>query len=309
MSFIFKFFLFCFSLKFSFPSPSHDGRCFNGSDIPQDLCPLYRPGEWVELPSEQDLNPFSRYEALGKPNRPIILDDLEVAADCPPADKSPSDEGFTELELLQNDSGTENGSTETSHSRPETANTTCPSLEEASLQDLSDSIEATMSVLVLTEQTVEPVRSCDPDQVGDADEGLHNRSSDENVEPVLEHGALYTGTKPSEKGHASTVAEEMKDTDGFNKTKIVIHDSTQVEKVELVDEDRKRKASSGDVTGDWGKCSCSGPSCEDDEETMKRPQADKEDLQNKEPEMSWLMKRMQGPIEGEGIWRCVCVCV
>uniref|UniRef100_A0A3P8XLP8 Nuclear receptor coactivator 7 n=1 Tax=Esox lucius TaxID=8010 RepID=A0A3P8XLP8_ESOLU len=56
------------------------------SDLPQDLCPLYRPGEWEELPSEHDLNPFSRYEALD-PKRPI------------PADKSPSDEGFTELDL------------------------------------------------------------------------------------------------------------------------------------------------------------------------------------------------------------------
>lgn len=46
-------------------------------DLPQDLCPVYRPGEWEQLPSERDLNPFSRYEALG-PNRPILLDDLET---------------------------------------------------------------------------------------------------------------------------------------------------------------------------------------------------------------------------------------
>uniref|UniRef100_A0A8C7G5B2 Nuclear receptor coactivator 7 n=1 Tax=Oncorhynchus kisutch TaxID=8019 RepID=A0A8C7G5B2_ONCKI len=44
-------------------------------DPPQDLCPLYRPGEWEELPSERDLNPFSRYEALD-PKRPIVLDDI-----------------------------------------------------------------------------------------------------------------------------------------------------------------------------------------------------------------------------------------
>lgn len=45
-------------------------------DLPQDLCPVYRPGEWEQLPSERDLNPFSRYEALD-PKRPIILDDIE----------------------------------------------------------------------------------------------------------------------------------------------------------------------------------------------------------------------------------------
>lgn len=47
-------------------------------DPPQDLCPLYRPGEWEELPSECDLNPFSRYEALD-PKRPIVLDDINSA--------------------------------------------------------------------------------------------------------------------------------------------------------------------------------------------------------------------------------------
>lgn len=264
----------------------------------------------MELPSEQDLNPFSRYEALGKPNRPIILDDMETAAECPPADKSPSDEGFTELELLQNDSGTENGSTELSHSRPETANTTCLSLGAPSLQDLSDSVETKMSALVFTDQTVEVVRSCDPDQVEDVDEGLHNRSTDENMEPVLDgdtNSTLNTGSELSEKGHMVTVVDEMKDAEDLNKAKIVIHGSSQVEEV-VVAKEQKRVVSSGDVTGDSEKCKSSGPSCEDDKETTKRPNADEElskkktqELQNNETEMSWLMKKMQGPIEGEGI--------
>ncbi|XP_044025301.1 nuclear receptor coactivator 7 isoform X2 [Siniperca chuatsi] len=82
------------------------------SDLPQDLCPVYRPGEWEQLPSERDLNPFSRYEALD-PKRPIILDDIESAlsetagsTEGKQTEKSPSDEGFTELEP------TVNGSTE-----------------------------------------------------------------------------------------------------------------------------------------------------------------------------------------------------
>uniref|UniRef100_A0A8C7G3F7 Nuclear receptor coactivator 7 n=1 Tax=Oncorhynchus kisutch TaxID=8019 RepID=A0A8C7G3F7_ONCKI len=42
----------------------------------KDALPL--PGEWEELPSERDLNPFSRYEALD-PKRPIVLDDINSA--------------------------------------------------------------------------------------------------------------------------------------------------------------------------------------------------------------------------------------
>lgn len=52
------------------PPPTHTRR-----DLPEDLCPVYRPGEWEQLPSERELNPFSRYEALN-PKRPIVLDDF-----------------------------------------------------------------------------------------------------------------------------------------------------------------------------------------------------------------------------------------
>ncbi|AWP20005.1 putative nuclear receptor coactivator 7-like [Scophthalmus maximus] len=91
------------------------------SDRPEDLCPVYRPGEWEQLPSERDLNPFSRYEALDS-KRPIVLDDIEstgkilsssaddsrfilskpVSTEGDQTDKSPSDEGFTELEPTVN---------------------------------------------------------------------------------------------------------------------------------------------------------------------------------------------------------------
>lgn len=76
------------------------------SDLPQDLCPVYRPGEWEQLPSERDLNPFSRYEALD-PKRPIVLDDIESAmseSEGGQTEKSPSDEGFTELDPSVNGS-------------------------------------------------------------------------------------------------------------------------------------------------------------------------------------------------------------
>ncbi|XP_067338354.1 nuclear receptor coactivator 7 isoform X2 [Channa argus] len=73
---------------------------------------LPSPGEWEQLPSERDLNPFSRYEALD-PKRPIVLDDIEstlsetVSTQGEQTEKSPSDEGFTELEPTFNGSSDE----------------------------------------------------------------------------------------------------------------------------------------------------------------------------------------------------------
>lgn len=239
----------------------------------------------MELPSEQDLNPFSRYEALGKPDCPIVLDDIDAAAVFPPADKSPSDEGFTELELLQNDSGTENGSTGTSRSRTDTANTTCASLEEPSSQDLSRSIGEKTSALIFTDPAVAPARTCD--HVEDEDEGLHNRSTEENVEQGLgkdRDGTLSAGPELSEKGHTVTAVEKVKDM-------LLDHESPpQVGEV---------------LTEDQGRTGSSGASHEGGKETSRRPAGaeepskKEEDLQNNETEMSWLMKRMQGPIEGE----------
>ncbi|XP_064412217.1 nuclear receptor coactivator 7 isoform X2 [Latimeria chalumnae] len=39
------------------------------SDLPKDLCPLYRPGEWEDLSSEKDLSPFSKFKAMSKGKR------------------------------------------------------------------------------------------------------------------------------------------------------------------------------------------------------------------------------------------------
>lgn len=76
--------------------------CWHHRDLPQDLCPVYRPGEWEQLPSERDLNPFSRYEALD-PKRPIVLDDLETGTVKPSA--SPTSEvlmyNCLKLDVLQ----------------------------------------------------------------------------------------------------------------------------------------------------------------------------------------------------------------
>ncbi|KAI4888937.1 hypothetical protein NFI96_025075 [Prochilodus magdalenae] len=307
-SLFFVFVLVCFPPLFQHhksppPSPSHAGTCFHGSDMPQEMCPLYRPGEWVELPSEHDLNPFSRYEALGQPNHPIILDDIETTisetAECHPADKSPSDEGFTELELLQNDSGTENGNAEMSSNGPDTATTSCLDMEQPSLQDLTDSGEAKVIILPPTVQTVEAVRPCDGDQEEageeeeEEDEGLHNRSTDENVETDgKKASSLHAGI---EFGNKVVASDKLK----MVGAQIPTQETSQAE---ATTEDHVRVISPCTFT-EANFCS-SGPSHEEYKETIKGPNSEPElserekEQQTSEAEMkSWLLKRMQGPIE------------
>lgn len=46
------------------------------SDIPKDLCPLYRPGEWEDLASEKDINPFSKFKSMNKEKRQQKVDNF-----------------------------------------------------------------------------------------------------------------------------------------------------------------------------------------------------------------------------------------
>ncbi|KAM6081729.1 nuclear receptor coactivator 7 isoform 3-T4 [Chlamydotis macqueenii] len=74
------------------------------SDIPKDLCPLYRPGEWEDLSSEKDINPFSKFKSLSKEKRqqngdPSIAQD---AKQIKPSDKEKS----ADFEILQSSEST-----------------------------------------------------------------------------------------------------------------------------------------------------------------------------------------------------------
>ncbi|GCC23724.1 hypothetical protein chiPu_0002122 [Chiloscyllium punctatum] len=67
------------------------------SDVPKDLSPLYRPGDWDDLSAEKDLNPFNRFKDMNKTSDLKTHDSLE---NCYPVQKSmedASDEVFTEL--------------------------------------------------------------------------------------------------------------------------------------------------------------------------------------------------------------------
>uniref|UniRef100_A0A8C7CC71 Nuclear receptor coactivator 7 n=1 Tax=Oncorhynchus kisutch TaxID=8019 RepID=A0A8C7CC71_ONCKI len=229
------------------------------SDLPQDLCPLYRPGEWEELPSERDLNPFSRYEALD-PKRPIVLDDIDSAlsdterAECEPADQSPSDEGFTELELPLNGSAEEPmsgsrppASATSQDQRGELPGSSSPKRVES--QSLSDPV-------LLTSQSGE-----------EDDEGLvQNRSIEEMTQslPVLSetenNGELL---KP-----ASLATHQAKD--GNSSGQLVNGVSDQSES--SMDQNRN-------PAEEWLS----------EEEKRKRS--------NKAEVKSWLLERMQAPIQ------------
>ncbi|XP_061668158.1 nuclear receptor coactivator 7 isoform X2 [Syngnathoides biaculeatus] len=127
---------------------------------------LPSPGEWEQLPSERDLNPFSRYEALDA-KRPIILDDLEsalsetVSTEGEQTDKSPSDEGFTELEPTVNGSAEE-------------AEGTCSKTPDSARRARGEGGARDRSPLCRTEGK--------PDD--DEDEGLAQNSSVEDGESV-----------------------------------------------------------------------------------------------------------------------------
>ena len=66
------------------------------SDLPQDLCPLYRPGEWEDLASEKDINPFSKFTSLNKEKRQQSGERTITSDSTPtgPSEKSPE---YTEM--------------------------------------------------------------------------------------------------------------------------------------------------------------------------------------------------------------------
>ncbi|XP_026702105.1 nuclear receptor coactivator 7 isoform X3 [Athene cunicularia] len=74
------------------------------SDIPKDLCPLYRPGEWEDLSSEKDINPFSKFKSLSKEKRQQNGDPSIAlgAKQIQPSDKEKS----ADFEVLQSSEST-----------------------------------------------------------------------------------------------------------------------------------------------------------------------------------------------------------
>ncbi|XP_070781919.1 nuclear receptor coactivator 7 isoform X1 [Enoplosus armatus] len=244
------------------------------SDLPQDLCPVYRPGEWEQLPSERDLNPFSRYEALD-PKRPIVLDNIEStlsetgSTEGEQTEKSPSDEGFTELEP------TVNGSTE----EAEGTSSKTPSIISRDQQELGPSCPGQgdfqdKSILGQTKGKLDD----------EEDEGVAQNSS-------IEDGESIQSSSETEKQGEVTETKDMKP----KGTEELLNDAHDKRISAPVDQNRKLSLKeASEVPGD---CSpkrgspdrpAGGAELSEEERRKKTYEAEVK---------SWLLERMQAPIE------------
>ncbi|XP_070781920.1 nuclear receptor coactivator 7 isoform X2 [Enoplosus armatus] len=241
------------------------------SDLPQDLCPVYRPGEWEQLPSERDLNPFSRYEALD-PKRPIVLDNIESTlseTEGEQTEKSPSDEGFTELEP------TVNGSTE----EAEGTSSKTPSIISRDQQELGPSCPGQgdfqdKSILGQTKGKLDD----------EEDEGVAQNSS-------IEDGESIQSSSETEKQGEVTETKDMKP----KGTEELLNDAHDKRISAPVDQNRKLSLKeASEVPGD---CSpkrgspdrpAGGAELSEEERRKKTYEAEVK---------SWLLERMQAPIE------------
>ncbi|XP_023086364.1 nuclear receptor coactivator 7 isoform X2 [Piliocolobus tephrosceles] len=103
------------------------------SDLPQDLCPLYRPGEWEDLASEKDINPFSKFKSINKEKRQQNGEKIMTSDSRPtvPLEKStehtptkPSDSSVSEkLKKLESSRETSHGSSTVTKLSKEPSNT------------------------------------------------------------------------------------------------------------------------------------------------------------------------------------------
>ncbi|XP_019126143.2 nuclear receptor coactivator 7 isoform X2 [Larimichthys crocea] len=238
---------------------------------------LPSPGEWEQLPSERDLNPFSRYEALD-PKRPIVLDDIEStlsetgSTECEQADKSPSDEGFTELEP------TVNGSTE----EPEGATSKTSSVVTGDQQELGPSCPdrgdfQEKSILCQTKGKLDD----------EEDEGVAQNSSIEDGESVQSSSETEKQSdKPTSQEETETKDMKSKGTEELLNG---AHDKTSV--------DQNRKLSLLEVSQVNGN---SSPRRQSQDRPAGGAELSEEERRKKSYEAevkSWLLERMQAPIE------------
>lgn len=243
------------------------------SDQPEDLCPVYRPGEWEQLPSERDLNPFSRFEAQN-PKRPIVLDEIDstlsetASTEGDQTEKSPSDEGFTELDAEVT------SMTLISDKNQKELLTQTPSVQ-ANIQD--------SPVLCQTKGKLDE----------EEDEGVAQNSSIEDAESI--QSLLETG-KQGEKPSGQHVTE-TKDCRSLDHEKL---DSVKEIKGDT-SADQKTVCTQEDVTNVHEVCP---KTLERTEEVADRPaegnelSEEEKRKKNYEAEVkSWLLERMQAPIE------------
>ncbi|XP_051264618.1 nuclear receptor coactivator 7 [Dicentrarchus labrax] len=250
------------------------------SDLPEDLCPVYRPGEWEQLPSEQDLNPFSRYEALD-PKRPIVLDDIEstlsetASTEGEQTEKSPSDEGFTELEPTVNRSTEEAEATSS-----KTTNVLSRDQKELGPSCPGRGDIQEKSMLSQTKGKLDD----------EEDEGVAQNSS-------IEDGELIQSSSETEKQDDKPSSQEVTETKekkpkGTEELLNGAHD-----KIISAPVDQNRKLSLKEASE---VCGNSGPKRQSPDRPACGAELSEEERRKKSYEAEvklWLLERMQAPIE------------
>ncbi|CAL8394363.1 unnamed protein product [Arctogadus glacialis] len=242
------------------------------SELPQDLCPVYRPGEWEQLPSVQDLNPFSRYQAL-ETKGPIFLDDIssnfsDSAREL--VDKTPSDEGFTELEPTLNGSGDDPDPTASTAPAPPNGGQQAP----AGPPTLDPEEEATACSACRTEE--------------EEDEGVAPNSSVEDGE------SLQSSAETEKQRVASREAIDAKD--GNSATSPGSQGFVSCDTKGRHDPVLSRSDSGSGVEAD-GKGGREGLASQEKGEASGLSEEERRKKTYKAEMKSWLLERMQAPIQ------------
>ncbi|XP_034017817.1 nuclear receptor coactivator 7 isoform X2 [Thalassophryne amazonica] len=248
---------------------------------------LPSPGEWEQLPSEWDLNPFSRYEALD-PKRPIILDNIDstlsetASTQDEQPEKSPSDEGFTELEP------TINGTTDGEALALKIRRTDSPDqqkLLEGSCPNQEDSQNNLM--LCQTKEKLDEEEDEGVAQTSSIDDG----ESGQSVSETEKRGGSYyqsksqevTATKDTESAGTEKLPNGVSD-----KTIDVTVDQNKQSLMEASDIHRKlspeKQSQADELTN--------GPT-----ERDKLSEDERRKINQEAEGKSWLLERIQAPIE------------
>ncbi|XP_041831997.1 nuclear receptor coactivator 7 isoform X2 [Melanotaenia boesemani] len=236
---------------------------------------LPSPGEWEQLPSEQELNPFSRYEAM-IPKQPIVLDDIESTlseTEGEQTEKSPSDEGFTELEPTVNGSTDETEGTSSttpnivSRDHHELVGTSCPGHADFQNKLMFDQTKGKLD--------------------DEEDEGVAQNSSIEDGESI--QSSLDT-EKQGDLPQKPVIQEvtETKDLKSEGADKLL----------ESIDDNLTRKLSIQESSEVRGRSGLERQSPADRPAEKEEASEEERRKKNYESEMkSWLLERMQAPIE------------
>ncbi|XP_062406721.1 nuclear receptor coactivator 7 isoform X2 [Sardina pilchardus] len=258
---------------------------------------LPSPGEWEELPSERDLNPFSRYEELERQRRHGHAPPLHQRrhGDAPPLHQTPSDEGFTELEPL-------GGSAEEEEE------------EEEEEQAMRSSEEITCTPRAASQVGVGQVTMV-TEAVGDAASG-RTRSEASTVGGATEPAA-QAGDPRGNQGHCGRCSSPQEE-EGLDEDQGHCGRCSSPQEEEGLDEDQghcgrcssPQKQEEEELAEDQGHCGrCSSPQEEEgldeDQGHCGRCSSLQEELTEEEKRRrrhkaevkSWLLQRMQGPIE------------